>query len=149
MFEYLVPALIPSWRFFDYIAAAPRILAVVASAGDPAPCWQELRPRPAHLLFASMLWRLFWNPLWNESLYMVSCAEKLLADPSAMRADELMTRIAAEIVRGETGDKIAGPVWLTLRIVVFKREGEQIVQQVGFVSAPRRLDDAARRSGAA
>jgi hypothetical protein len=89
-----------------------------------------------------MLWRLFWNPLWNESLYLISCAEKLIDEPSAMREDALMTRVAAAIARGETGDKIAGPAFLLLRIVVVNREGEQIVRQVSFVSLARRLNGA-------
>ena len=37
MFRYVLPALIPSWRFFDYIAPSPRIeFAVVAAVDDPA-----------------------------------------------------------------------------------------------------------------
>ncbi len=143
LFQYLLPALIPSWRFFDYIGPSPRMqFAIVAKPDDPVPCWQEFRPRPAHLPFAFMLWRLFWNPQWNETLYMVSCAEKLFEKPSAMREEELLTRIAAAIARGEFADTVAGPAFLLLRIVVVKRVGEQIVQQVSFVSSARRLDGA-------
>jgi hypothetical protein len=44
-----------------------------------------------------MLWRLFWNPLWNETLYMVGCAENFLTS----RDDER---------RAVTGDdKLFGP----------------------------------------
>ena len=139
MFQYLLPALIPSWRFFDSIRPSPRIeYTIVAKADDPAAHWQEFRPRLEHLPVATMLWRLLWNPLWNESLFMVSCAEKLIDEPSAMREDELLTRIA----RGELGDKATGPAYLMFRIVVVKRDGEQITRRVGFVSSARRLDDA-------
>ena len=106
MFRYLLPALVPSWRFFDYIAPSPRIeFAVAAAVDDPAMRWREFRPRPAHLPVAAMLRRLLWNPLWNESLFMVSCAEKLLDEPSTRRETELLTRIAAAIARGETGEQ--------------------------------------------
>ncbi len=141
MFRYLLPALIPSWRFFDFIAPSPRIeFAVVAAVDDPAMRWREFRPRPAHLPVAAMLRRLLWNPVWNESLFMVSCAEKLLDEPSIRREDELLTRIAATVARGETGDKTTGSSYLRFRIVVLKREGEQISRRVGFVSSARRLD---------
>ncbi|MDP9130442.1 MAG: hypothetical protein M3N35_08660 [Candidatus Binatota bacterium] len=145
MLRYLLPALIPSWRFFDFIAPSPRIeFAVTIQVDDPARRWQEFRPRPVHLPVAAMLRRLMWNPIWNESLFMVSCAEKLLDEPSSRREGELLTRIAATIARGETGDKVTGSTYLRFRIVVLKREGEQISRRVGFVSSAQRLDATAR-----
>ena len=145
MLRLLLPALISSWRFFDYIAPSPRIqFAIVAKAHDPATDWQEFRPRPVHLSFVCMLQRLLWNPLWNESLYLVSCAERLLDEPSAAHEDELLTRIADAIAQGAAGGKITGSTYLMVRIVVVKREGEQITQRVGFVSSARRLDDAGK-----
>jgi hypothetical protein len=95
-----------------------------------------------------MIRRIFWNPRWNESLYMATCAEKLLENFSHMHEDELLTRLGVAIANGETGDKIAAPAWLIFRIVVFKRESELIVQQVGFISSPRRLDGNAGMSSA-
>ncbi|HYJ14066.1 MAG TPA: hypothetical protein VE170_01160 [Candidatus Limnocylindria bacterium] len=145
LFSYLLPALIPSWRFFDYIAPSPRIeFAVAAAADDPAMRWREFRPRPVHLPFAAMLRRLLWNPLWNESLFMASCAEKLLDEPSARRETELFTRIVAAIARGETGDQITASTYLRFRIVVLKREGEEISRRVGFVSPAQRVDASGR-----
>ena len=148
MFRYLLPVLIPSWRFFDFIAPSPRIeFAVIAQLDDPTTRWQEFRPRPVQLPVAAMLRRLLWNPIWNESLFIVSCAEKLLDEPSIRREVELLTRIAATVARGETGDKVTGATYLRFRIVVLKREDEQISRRVGFVSSARRLD-ATGRNGA-
>jgi hypothetical protein len=65
-----------------------------------------------------------------------------LAEPSTITEEELLTRIAAAIARGEIRDPVAAPAFLLLRIVVVERQGEQIVQQAGFVSAARRLDGA-------
>ena len=145
MFRYLLPAVVPSWRFFDYIAPSPRIeFAIAAAVDDPAMRWREFRPRPAHLRVAAMLRRLLWNPVWNESLFMVSCAEKLLDKPSTRRETELLTRIAAAIARGETGERVNGPTYLRFRIVVLKREGEQISRRIGFVSPAQRLDAGGR-----
>ena len=143
MFQYLLPALIPSWRFFDYIAPSPRIeFAVVAKVDDPATRWQEFRPRPVHLSIAAMLRRLLWNPIWNESLYMANCAEQFLEKPSAMRANELLTRVAHGIAHGEASGMATGSAYLIVRIVVIKREGKQITRRVSFISSPRRLDAA-------
>jgi len=143
MFQYLLPALIPSWRFFDYIRPSPRIeFAIVAKEDDPAANWREFRPRPARLSGAAMLRRLFWNPRWNESLFLVTCAEKLLEEPSAMREDQLLTRIAAGIKRGATGEQIAGSIYLMFRIVVVLREDKQITRRVEFVSSARRIGTA-------
>ncbi len=140
MLRYLLPALIPSWRFFDYIRPAPRIeYAIVTKADDPAPRWQEFRPRPDRLSVATTLRRLLWNPRWNETLFMVTCAEKLLDDPSAWHEDELLTRIAAGIPR----EPITVPTYLMFRIVMVKREGEEITERVSFVSSPRQLTSTA------
>jgi len=34
--------------------------------------------------------RMFWNPSWNESLFLVSCAERLLQNPTPHSEDEIM-----------------------------------------------------------
>jgi len=147
MLRLLLPALIPSWRFFDYIAPSPRIeFALVARPDDPVADWQEFRPHPAHVSSVSMLRSLLWHPRWNESLYMVSCAEKIIDEPSAMRENELVRRIANAIQRGEVTNSLTQPAFLRMRIVVLQRKAGQITSQVMFVSAPRRLDDAHERA---
>jgi len=48
--KLLLPALMPSWRFFAAIAPSPRIeLALLKTAKDVPDVWQEFRPRPEHL----------------------------------------------------------------------------------------------------
>lgn len=128
----LLPALIPSWNFFDVIAPSPRVeFARLASADDAARDWREFRPRPQHVSSLAMLRRLFWNPRWNESLFVVSCAERLIDQPSGHSADEIFRRVAADL-----GDD-AG--WLTFRLVFLSRDGETIAREVLFEAAPRRL----------
>lgn len=78
----LLPALIPSWRFFKSVEPSPRIEVCVQSAagwGD----WRESHPRPAHLGLGAMLKRMLWNPQWNADLYLVSCAERMTAGYNA------------------------------------------------------------------
>ena len=101
MLHLILPALIPSWRFFDRIGPAPRIeCAASSTADDSRAAWREVWPRPARVSPGEMVRRLFWNPRWNQSLYLVSCAERLLEDPSHERVRELWMRVA-DVVRSE------------------------------------------------
>ncbi|MGE0591673.1 MAG: hypothetical protein AB7G23_00935 [Vicinamibacterales bacterium] len=133
MLQLLLPALIPSWRFFDRIGPAPRVEHVLlgASGGrqttgpEPGtdtsgPRWREVHPRPATVSPLAMLRRLFWNPRRNEALYLVSCAEALLEDPSPARAAHLWEQVAG-IVRAE--HRATGPdTRLQIRVIVTGRE---------------------------
>lgn len=143
--KLLLPALIPSWNFFDVIAPSPRIeYALLASPADAAGQWREFRPRPARLSLAAMLGRLFWNPRWNETLFLVSCAERLVEQPTAHSEDEIFRRIAADLAADPGG---AAP-WLCFRLVFLARAGDTgdaVGREVLFQPAPRRLAEIAVR----
>jgi len=131
--KLLLPALIPSWRFFDTIGPSPRIeYTLLQTAQDASGRWQEFRPRPARLSTGSMLKRLFWNPGWNESLFLVSCAERLMASPTEHSSQEILTRIEAELERNSI-DVSATP-YLQFRLVFLSREGAQLQRQITFIS---------------
>ncbi|MBI1684311.1 hypothetical protein [Caulobacter hibisci] len=133
--KLLLPALIPSWNFFDVIAPSPRIEYAVLAAPDADPDWREFRPRPDHVSIPAMLGRLAWNPRWNESLFLVSCAERLVDEPTAHSEDEIFARIAADFPEA---------AWLRFRLVFLSQESGALVSEVLFVSAPRRREDVAR-----
>ena len=121
-FQLLLPALIPSWRFFDEIAPSPRIeFVLLESAQDTAEDWQEFRPRPAHIPFHTMLTRLFWNSRWNESLFLVSCAERLMANPTEHSHQEILERIKRELEPAT----ITAP-YLQFRLVFITRDERHI-----------------------
>ena len=144
MLRLLLPALIPSWRFFDTIGPSPRIeFAVVEHPDAPVPEWQEFRPRPARVSLATMLLRLFWNPRWNESLYLATCAENLLEGPSAFREGELLKRVAND--RHATSG-FGQSAYLRVRVCVIKRDHGSIARELLFASAPRRLDELRHRA---
>jgi hypothetical protein len=129
----LAPALIPSWNFFDVIAASPRVEYALAEARDAVlDAWTEFRPRPQRLSPAAMLARLFWNARWNESLYLVSCAERLVEEPTTRGEDEIFRRIAADLA----GEGLAP--WLSFRLLFVDPTGER---EVFYQAAPRRLTD--------
>lgn len=132
----LLPALIPSWNFFDVIAPSPRVEYAVTGAAKVKPdTWREFQPRPARVSLATMAGRLLWNPRWNESLFLVSCAERLIDHPTVHTEDEIFKRIAADLARGR--DKAEG--WLAFRLVFVAREGEAIAREVLFEASPRAL----------
>lgn len=140
----LLPALIPSWNFFDVIAPSPRIeYALTGSSAVPKAGWTEFRPRPRTVSARTLLARLIWNPRWNETLFLVSCAERLINAPTDHSQDEIFTRLAADL-RSGPGGAAAGD-WLSFRLVFVSRENQTIQREVLFQSAPRRLADIAAR----
>ena len=125
--KLLLPALIPSWRFFDVITPSPRIeFALLETAQAEPGHWQEFRPRPQHLSFGSMLKRLFWNPRWNESLFLVSCAERLMAEPTEHSSREIAKRIRAEL---DTG------AYMQFRLVFLSRTETQVEKHIAYISS--------------
>jgi hypothetical protein len=140
----LLPALIPSWRFFDVIAPSPRIEFAMLASPDSVAAWQAFRPRPARVALSAMLGRLFWNPRWYESLFRVSCAERLVDQPTQHSQDEIFRRIASDLRGSLQGDPEAAP-WLTFRLVFLERQGVEIVGHEQFRAAPRRWADIAVR----
>lgn len=131
----LLPALIPSWRFFDVIAPSPRIEYALLPAADASADWREFRPRPQRVSVATMASRLAWNPRWNETLFLVSCAERLVDAPGAHSENEIFRRVAAGL-----GPGVHEP-WLALRLLFVARDGEALVREVLFEASPRRLSD--------
>lgn len=133
LFKLLLPALIPSWNFFDEIGASPRIEYNVQRSPDEADgAWRAFRPRPPRVPVLTMFARLLWNARWNETLFVASCAERLLAAPTAHGQDEIFRRIAADLP-GEGA-------WLRFRIFLLSEVAGAVVQELAFISAPRRIE---------
>lgn len=139
--KLLLPALIPSWNFFDVIAPSPRVeYARLRSIGDVSGEWREFRQRPPHVSPATMLQRLVWNPRWNETLFLASCAERLTDEPTDHSENEIFKRIAADLAH--EADDPERP-WLCFRLVFVSRVGESLVDEVLYQPAPRRLAEIA------
>lgn len=131
--KLLLPALIPSWRFFDTIAPSPRIeFSLLQTTHDASGSWQEFRPRPARLAISRMLKRMFWNPRWNESLFLVSCAERLMTNPTEHSRQEILKRITAELKRNSI-DATRTP-YLQFRLVFLSRNGAELQKHITFIS---------------
>ena len=131
--KLLLPALIPSWRFFEVIAASPRIeIAKLQTAQAKPGNWKEVRSQPQRVSFQSMLRRLFWNPYRNESLFLVSCAERILENPTEHSQQEIFKRVVADLECGYV--KAPLPPYLQFRLVFISRDKTKLVRRVRYIS---------------
>ena len=137
--KLLLPALIPSWNFFDIIAPSPRIqFSLLKSEKESRQEWFEFRPRPPHLSFIKMLKRILWNPKWNESLFLVSCAERIMADSTQEliqhSENEILKRIENDLPGTESLLNISEATHLQFRLVFVQRQGSELQEKVTFLS---------------
>lgn len=148
MLHYLLPALLPSWRFFDYIGPSPRIeFCLLQHAGDTPRHWQPFRPRPQRVTLAAQLRSLLWNPRGNEALYLLSSSEKLLQRQSVAAQMEIARRIAAALADGEIA---ASPHrFFMFRLLEIERAGDDLHTRVSFESPPLRVPRTLADCGAA
>ncbi|MBE3637007.1 hypothetical protein [Mangrovicoccus algicola] len=92
----LLPALLPSWRFFDAVGPSPRI-----EIRRPGGAWRPHDPPPPHLAPWQVALRLVWNPRGNARLFRVSLAERLADSPQdPWLLAQLEARIARDLPDG-------------------------------------------------
>jgi len=128
----ILPVLVPSWRFFKTIEPSPRVQwTLIPDCGDAAEDWQEFRARPENVSPFQMLLRLFWNPAWNETLFLVSCAERIQEHPTDHSINEIRRRILHEFVR--TPIDAVGKRF-QFRLVFVHRDGPKISKEIVFLS---------------
>ncbi|MGC1488683.1 MAG: hypothetical protein WA784_12950 [Albidovulum sp.] len=128
----ILPVLIPSWRFFKAIDPSPRVEWARRSKGDNAPVvWHAFRPRPLTVTPLQMVTRLFWNPDWNDALFVVSCAERIQQQPTDHSITEITRRIQQHIAQMPID--AAGDL-LQFRLVFVHREETDLVQEIVFLS---------------
>ena len=128
----VLPVLIPSWRFFKSIEPSPRVQWALYSEQYATPLdWQDFRPRPLTVTPIGMILRLFWNPNWNDALFVVSCAERIQQDPTEHSIQEITRRIQADI--GQMAMDATGKM-VRFRLVFVHREDGELEQEVVFLS---------------
>lgn len=134
----ILPIVLPSWRFFKTIEPSARVQWATLDAPQR---WHAFRPRPAQVSVMSMLARLFWNPQWNETLYVVSCVERQHLASNDHSIAQIKTRLAQDIV--QTGAAPVGAEF-RFRLVFAQRVGAQMVEDIVYVSPPCTLVQSAR-----
>jgi hypothetical protein len=108
--------------------------------------WVEYRPRPERLSSWSMLKRLFYNPTRNETLFIASCAERLIKNEQEYGAHsiaEIFARIEQDIAHGLL--KREGQ-YLQFRLAFISLQKQGLEKHILFVSEIKKLEpkDAAR-----
>lgn len=135
--KLLLPALIPSWNFFDIISPSPRIeFSLLKSENEKALKWIEFRPRPKQLSFLKMLKRMFWNSKWNEYLYLVSCAERIMKNYTPHSETEILNRIEKELLLEQ---KTIMATHLQFRLLFIQRDRAKLIKNVVFLSRIKKL----------
>ena len=143
MLARLLPALMPSWRFFDAIGPSPRLDYAWVHDDTSPTTWHTFRPRPARVGVLRMAARLLWNPMQNESLYIVRCAERIVEGETDFPVRELRWRLLLAARRSELVAQTAPSLRFRVRAVY--REGGELSDEVVFVSASFGVTPAATR----
>jgi hypothetical protein len=133
--KLLLPALFPSWRFFDVIGPSPRIeLCLIDTPDDEPVDWRACRPRPARLGPWEMVTALFWNPRWNETLFLANCSERIIQGQVEHCCQEIRQRLLNDLSRDRTLEAL--PRFFRFRLVFVSRDGDGSRRDVGFISPP-------------
>jgi hypothetical protein len=122
--SYILPVLLPSWRFFERVEASPRVEYRLEGQGG----WQLFQPRPPRVTLAQMPTRLVWNPQGNDALFVTSCAERIAEHPTDHSIAEIGNRIAAMLAIEGRGGRAQ------FRLVFVARKDGQMIRDVVFVS---------------
>lgn len=131
IFKLFLPVIIPSWRFFDVIAPSPRIELTFLERQDDLPQeWQEYRPRPETLAIPDLLRRVVWNADWNESLFLMRCAERLVDGEEEFCREEIFKSIKRDYPEKK---------FVKFRLIFHAREGNDMEKHLVYMSPVRAL----------
>lgn len=140
--KLLLPALFPSWRFFDVIGPSPRVeLCLLQEPEEEGEDWQPCRLRPRHLSAGERLGAFFWNARWNETLFLANCAERILQGQEEHCSREIARRLRSDLVSGQAEN--ATRPYFRFRLVFVSRFEGRLRSDVAFVSQSYPTFDAA------
>jgi hypothetical protein len=133
--KLLLPALFPSWRFFDVIGPSPRVeICLLEHPGDDRTGWRALRSRPLRLGVFDRLRAFFWNARWNETLHLANCAERFVQGQTEHCTREIRRRVRSDL--RAAGDGAVPAPFFCFRLVFVSRHEGMIRRDVAFVSPP-------------
>lgn len=132
--KLIVPVLIPSWNFFDVIVPSPRVEYVITKNRSKSAQWHEYKPRPEKLSLRELVQRMFWNAQWNESLFLMSCAERLLDYPTKHSEEEIFKRLIVQLGLHVAESKNK---YIQFRLVFIRRENDKLVEEIRYKSEHR------------
>ncbi len=135
--KLLFPIFIPSWQFFKEIAPSPRIEFTLLTTEKDLAKWQEFNLRPQEN--PNLLKSLFYNPRWNEALYITNCAEQLIANPTEYSSQEILKRITAELKRKQTN--LETTPYLQFRLIFISRQNSDLMEDLLYSSEIKRISE--------
>ena len=115
--------MISSWQFFKEVT--PK-LEIEFSWNDDARNWQVLKLRAQNLSTIELIKSVFFNPQWNEALYIMDCAERLIMNPSQERINQLKERIQMQLEK--QGFDLSQKTELDFKVIV---DGETLFNSQG------------------
>ena len=125
----ILPILIPSWRFFDRVGPAPLIQICRQNhchSKKEQVIWEDIGVYALPVFnVQSFIQRLFWSPLRNEYLYLVSLSERLICQEEEFAEQQIfhiLTRHYPDIDH------------LQFRLVFADRDNEVITNHVVYTS---------------
>ena len=127
--SFVLPVLMPSWRFFKTIEPSPRVEYAIIGAGEDREDWREAFPRPVALSLRQIIGGLFWSPAWNDALFVVSCAERIAEQPTEHSINEISQRIMKL-------PQVQGAAQARFRLTFVSRPRGMLHREVVFVSDP-------------
>ena len=134
MLKLILPIIFPSWRFFSSIGPSPRIEMgfAVDSQSEPQE-WLPFFLLPKKVNFITGLQRLFHNPVWNDFLYINTCAENLFEGYSEFHEREIGMRLVDAVLNGNIS--INGKFnYLRFRIRALEASAGKVNDGVVFIS---------------
>lgn len=138
--KLLLPALFPSWRFFDVIGPSPRVeVCLLEHPADERAVWWDSRARPERLALRDRLKSFFFNARWNETLHLANCAERFVQGQTEQCTQEIRRRLRADLRTGVDGK--APPPFFRFRLVFVSRYEGMLRRDVAFVSPPYEIVD--------
>lgn len=133
-----MPVFIPSWRFFNEIAPSPRVeFSLLKTQNQEPHNWQEFRPRPNKVSFLENIRRLFFNPEWNETMFVTACAEQQIINPEKSREEEIMWRIKNELK--QSSENFDQSHYLQFRLVFVSRQDGELRKDILFKSRVEKI----------
>jgi hypothetical protein len=84
---------------------------------------------------------MIWNPEWNESLFITSCAERLLEHPTKHSEDEILNRILRHLPDICLGMDLTGTTHLQFRLLLIQKKDAKLTEDIAFYSRTQPLPE--------
>jgi hypothetical protein len=124
LLHLFLSAIFSPWQFFKESVLSPCIEFALIEPNDlNSISWQPYGIRPESLSFFDFFRSIFFNPIANEILYTLDCAERLILDFSEDDESEIFQRIKNDIQR--KGINTSDGSKLQFRIVLINKDGNQ------------------------